>query len=252
VQIKPDHLFQGHKARFLALARQPHKTAQLRRNRQQRVDVLAVALTCQLQCKRKCEIGNERKRVRRIERERRQNRKNLFAELRVEPGAIRIRQFLRFQNRNPGIAQFDTQGRPHFLLVADQIRRQLVDPDDLLGRRQAVFAGRSDFRRDHAFQAGDPHHVEFIEVRRRNRHKPKPLQQGMARVLGLFEHPPIEGEPGQFPVDKASGRIGGDGKGYAGFRVERQGCRRIGVRKILKARPVFRHRTQLGGFAAGR
>ena len=63
---------------------------------------------------------------------------------------------------------------------------------------------RGDAGIDHALQAGDAHHVEFVEVRRRDRQKAQALQQRMAQVLRLLQNAAVEGEPGQFAVDEAA------------------------------------------------
>ena len=80
---------------------QPHKTRQLRRHRDERRDGLAVALARQRQRDREAEIGNERKRMRRIDGERRQNRKYLLVELGIEPDAIGIGQFFAVTTEMP-------------------------------------------------------------------------------------------------------------------------------------------------------
>ena len=49
---------------------------------------LAVARARQLQRDREAEIGNERKRMRRVDRERRQHRKDVLQEIISEPGAL--------------------------------------------------------------------------------------------------------------------------------------------------------------------
>ena len=77
---------------------------------------------------------------------------------------------------------------------------------------------------DHAFEAGDAHHVELVEVGGRDRQEAQPLQQRMARVLRLLQHAPVEGEPGQLAVDEPLGRRrvdgGARGRGSGGRAVE--------------------------------
>ena len=52
-------------------------------------------------------------------------------------------------------------------------------------------------------QTCDAHIVEFIQIRPRNRQEPEAFKQGVARVLGLFQHSTVESQPGKFPVEKA-------------------------------------------------
>ena len=57
-----------------------------------------------------------------------------------------------------------------------------------------------------ALQAGHAHHVEFVEVVGRDRQEAHPLEQRMVDVVGLLEHPLVEGEPGELAVDEAGFR----------------------------------------------
>src|SRR4030095_16059193 len=72
-------------------------------------------------------------------------------------------------------------------------------------------------------EAGDAHHIELIEVVRRDRQKAQPLEQRMRRVLGLAEHAFVEREPRQLAVDEAllvgqggDRALAGDGLGCHG------------------------------------
>ena len=93
------------------------------------------------------------------------------------------------------------------LLVAHQLAAAPGDGGQLLGRRQAVGAGDGDAGPDLAAQAGDAHHVEFVEVVGGDRQEAQPLEQRVVRVAGLVQHALIEGEPGQLAIDEAVGRV---------------------------------------------
>src|ERR1700683_5734043 len=101
-----------------------------------------VALANQLQGKRESEIGNEGKGMRRIERERRQHRKDVLAEMLVEPNAICIRQLFRFEDGAASLAQFAPKLHPHLLLIDDQLTGGFLDAGDLPGGRKPVIAMR--------------------------------------------------------------------------------------------------------------
>ena len=62
-----------------------------------------------------------------------------------------------------------------------------------------------------AFEAGDADHVEFVEVVGRDRQEAQPLEQRMARVVGLGEHALVEGQPGQLAIDEPLRRASIDG-----------------------------------------
>ena len=64
------------------------KRLQRRRQAQQRRHALAVLEVAQLQRDREAEIGNERERMRRVDRQRRQHRENLLQEMVLQPGEL--------------------------------------------------------------------------------------------------------------------------------------------------------------------
>jgi hypothetical protein len=149
--------------------------------------------------------------MRRIDGERRQHRKDLGAEIAVEPGAVFIAE-------RAVLDHFDARGRergaqfgPGFLLVLDQLARHGFDAGELLRGAEPVVRKRGHAFVDHALKAGDADHVELVEVRCRDRKKAQPLEQRMARVLRLFQDAAVEGEPRQFAVDEAAGRGGRHG-----------------------------------------
>jgi len=80
-------------------------------------------------------------------------------------------------------------------------------------REFQLFGGGQAVRRDHAdalahlaLQAGDAGHEELVQVVGRDGEEAHPLQQGVALVRGLFQHPAVEGQPGQLAVDEPLGR----------------------------------------------
>ena len=109
VEIERDDLFQRQEAHRLADIGKPDEPLQLRRDRNECRDDLAVLAARKPQREREAEIGNERKRMRRIDGERRQNRKNLFAEMRIEPCAVAVHHLFRLDHGDAGVAQFPAQ-----------------------------------------------------------------------------------------------------------------------------------------------
>ena len=108
----------------------------------------------------------------------------------------------------PGPAQFLLQVGPDFLLAGHQGRGALADGDELLGRGHAVVAEQRRAGLQHVDQAGHPDHVEFVEVVGRDRQEAHALEQRLALVAGLLEHPHVEGQPRQFTIDEASRAVG--------------------------------------------
>jgi hypothetical protein len=168
----------------------------------ERIHRLAVAHARELQRNCEAEIGDERKRVRGIDGERREQREDMAQEMILEPG------LLLFGHVRP-LDQGDTlpdQGlaklAPAFLLIAGQSRHRLGDQAQLLGRGETVGTLGGDAGLELSLEAGHPDHEEFIEVVGRNGQEAHPLEQRMRAIVRFLEHPAIEMEPGQFPIDE--------------------------------------------------
>ena len=171
----------------------------------------------QLQHHDEAHIGDERKRMRRIDRQRRQHRENPLHEPGVEPVTVlgasdRRRRTARSRPR----ASKPPQLAPDALLV----RRAALGPRLDLGQAAAAAVRPSGEQRGDAGlgladQPGDADRVEFIQVRRADgqRSAAAPAADG-----GGSPPPPdpvVEVEPGQFAVDEplrvVPGIVGGAG-----------------------------------------
>ncbi len=144
----------------------------------------------------------------RIDRQGREDREKLVEEHGFQPFALGLAGFARLQHAQSRGRQFRLDLLPQPLLHSHQVRRRGVDPQQLLGRGQTVLAQHPDPLADLTFQAGDADHVEFIEIIGRDRQEPQPLQERMAGVVALLEHPFVERQPGQFPVEEPRRRCG--------------------------------------------
>ena len=204
VEEQRDHLLDRQKPD--AAAGQPDKAIDRGRDQDQRLQPLAVADPVELQRQTEAAIGDKRKRMRRIERQRRQHREQIGHEALVEPGAVARFEIGRLDHRDPGLGKLGAQRHPGHLLRFHQRAGALVDRFELLPRGQPVLAQRLDAGEALAFEAGDAHHVELVEIARRDRQKAQPFQQRMARVLGLGQNALVERQPGQLAVDKARRR----------------------------------------------
>ena len=78
-------------------------------------------------------------------------------------------------------------------------------------------------RSEHALEAADLLHHEFVEVVLRDREESEPLQQRRALVHGLVEHAPVEVQPAEFRVEVE--------RWMARLRVVGNGLRRRGARE---------------------
>ncbi|MGX1076834.1 hypothetical protein AB7M45_007444 [Bradyrhizobium elkanii] len=171
----------------------------------QRVHRLAVGDPRQLQRHREAEIRDERERMRRVDRQRRQQREDVVEEVILDPAPLGPGDVAAVDQLDADLGQDIPQVAPDRLLVGGELRDGLVDHHELLGRQQAVRAALGNALADLRLDAGDTDHEELVEVIRRNRQEADPLQHGMAEIDRFLEHPPVEMQPGELPVDEALG-----------------------------------------------
>src|SRR5690606_996412 len=72
-------------------------------------------------------------------------------------------------------------------------------------RGAAVGADLRQAEADLLLDARDPDLVELVQVGAEDRQEPQPLEQRQALVLGLLQHPTVELELAQLPVDVEAG-----------------------------------------------
>ena len=97
---------------------------------------------------------------------------------------------------------------PASLLSMNEPAGDLGDSIQLLLRGQVRLRSSPEPAGRQFLEAGDSHHVEFIEVAVGNRKEPNPLEERMARIAGLFENAFVEGEPRQLAIDVSLRRGG--------------------------------------------
>ena len=148
--------------------------------------------------------AHEREWVRRVDGQRREHREHLLVEVGGQPLAFGL---VEFAPRDDHDALLGHRGADEFAehlgVPGGDLLGALTDAAQLLARRQAV--GRAD-RQAHlvaALEARHPHHVELVEVRGEDRQELGALEQRQRRVGGQRQHPRVEVEPAQFPVEVA-------------------------------------------------
>jgi hypothetical protein len=144
--------------------------------------------------------------VRGIDRQRREDRKDLVLKVRPEAGA-----FGRVQVPPPhelhvfgGERRLDLAGEA-VGMPGHQRGRLLGDALQLLAGQQPVRAAHGQAHLHPPLQPGHPDHVELVEIAGEDREELGALQQGGAGILGEGEHPGVEVQPGQFAVEVAIG-----------------------------------------------
>jgi len=174
----------------------------------ERVHRLAVGDPRQVQRDGESEARDKRERMRRIDRQRRQQRENIVEEMILDPAPLGLGDIAAIDENDPHFGQDAAQIAPDRLLVAGEFRNRLVDQDKLLGGGQPVGTALGDALPHLGLDAGDAHHEELIKVIGGNRQKSHPFERGVAGIDRFLQHPAIEVQPGQLAIDEAFGAIG--------------------------------------------
>ena len=158
----------------------------------------------ELQRDREAEIGNERERMRRIDRQRRQHRKDVAEEIVLQPGAFRLRQIRR---RRP--ARCRPRRAPRAVRASAPAGRwRAATPP-----RRCARAARPASARPGSGRRCPARTWPFRPATRTMKNSSRLLAEidrkrtrsssGWLRVGGLLQHPAVEMQPGQLPVDEA-------------------------------------------------
>ena len=174
-----------------------------------------------------------RKRMRRVDRQRRQHRVDLRAVIIFHPDQVRLLQLLQLQQADA----VGRQGRRQFvppagILLLHHPPHPLDDGAEGFGTGQTVHRALHRLALDLLLQAGDADLEELIQVRADDAKELHPLQQRVFRVECLLEHPMIEFQPAQFPIDEMSRA---ESQCFCfGFHNRQQGNRLPQVWKVTK------------------
>jgi hypothetical protein len=164
------------------------------------------------------EARDEREGVRRIDRQRGEQRKDVVEEVILDPAPLALGDVAPVDQHDADSGKSVPQVAPDRLLVDRKLRHPLVDQHELLGRRQPVGAALGDAFADLRPDTGDADHEELIKVIGGNRQEPDPFQHRVAGINRLFEHPAIEMQPGQLTIDEALRACGNRWRGLGGGR----------------------------------
>jgi len=226
------HVFKRDVADGAIKIRQTDKAVERHRQTDQRGHRLVGGLGGQLQADRKPQIGDERERMGRIDRQRRQHREDRLQELFLEPGHVGVDQRRRANDVDALLGQVLLQDRQRRLLLKLKPVDFLKNLVELLVRRQAVGRAVGDAFAHLPLKACDADHEELVEIGGRDRQEPHPLEQRMADIEGFIKNAAVELQPGEFTVDEA-------------FRaVEQIDFRRCSVDRI-DPHPVHFHALEL-------
>src|SRR3954465_12938787 len=148
-------------------------------------------------------VEHARERMRRVEPDRRQHRKQLAEEVVADPLALHRGPFLApreddavsREGRQPGFVE-------ELVLLRNQRVRFAAHRLEYLGRAPRVGARVVQAELDRLLQAGDADLEELVEVRRDDGDEAKTLEQRQRLVRGLRQDAPVEGQKAEPPGDK--------------------------------------------------
>ena len=162
-------------------------------------------------------VGNEGKRMRRVQRLRGEHRQDLFAEIfaHLRLQGLAHRGWLNDLNAFAG--QFLHQFAPKLLLLDHQPVGGGNGVGELFGRRAAIDRQLFDLSLLLPAQASHADHEKLIKVATGNRQETEPLQQGVRWVRRFFQHALIKFQPRQLAVKIA--RIGWRFLGFQSART---------------------------------
>jgi hypothetical protein len=185
-----------------AFARQPHEAGQRGRDQDHLGDRGIVAGAHQREQDAHALVGDERERVRRIDRLRGDHRQHVFVEPVAQPLAVGARKAATIDDMDAFAGQFVGDLHQRIVLGIDETGGGIAHHRQLLGRGLAVVGDFLDPAAHLPGDAGGAHHHEFIEVAARDRQEAQPFEQRVAGVAGLGEDPFVERKPAQLAVEE--------------------------------------------------
>ena len=207
------------------LARQGDEPGDLLRDRQQRLQRPVIGNPLQLQRQTESGVRDERERMRRVDGQWRQHRKDIRQEMAFQKFQVPRRQARPLHDADPFAFHFLAQPVERRLLGLHQPPCIGVDQGKLFGGTAAIFRHGCIAVADQRPQARDPHRIEFVQVGRRDGQEPQPFQKRHRRICSLLQHTPVERQPRKLAVEEPA-RPGGFRKG------QRDGGREGGFKEI--------------------
>ena len=211
VEVRCDHLVDRNEARVVA--GQADEPADRGGDHQHFVDRLAIRRFDHRENERIAAVGNEREGVRRVDRERGEDRQDLAREPVAQPFALDRCQRVWKDHAHALLGEQRNQLSPRGLLLIDQSVRLAADQRQLLSWQQTVLRRLLEPFELLLLEPGDPNHEKLVEVGPADRQEPHSLEQGMRGVGRLLEHPAVERQPRHFAIEIAGRRTRPRGRG---------------------------------------
>ena len=147
------------------------------------------------------QVRNERERVARVERERREHRADLAREVAGQMFAHLRRPLIALDQRDLLGGEQLPQLVPHRRLILQHLPRALPHRFELLLGVVAVRRDVFDLLANLLQRRRDANHEELVEVGRGDGEELDPLEQRMRLVPRLCEHPLVELQPAELAID---------------------------------------------------
>ena len=159
----------------------------------------------------------------RIDGERCQDREDLLLKIVRQVGAFGIGEIRPTDDGNSVLSQSRSNRiQKHQRMPGGELSGAIFKAAKLLARSEPVGGADSQAHLVTTLEAGDPNHVELIEIGGEDRQELGPLKQGERGVRGQRQHPCVEIQPAQLAVEVAVLRQrvvdGGRGGGRRGLR----------------------------------
>ena len=150
-------------------------------------------------------VRDMRERPSRVEGERREHGEDLVVEVGVGSAPLLFIQILELVDVDAGGAQLRQQGAEDVARLGHEAVRLGAAGAQRLGRRQPIAAGLCHPGFDLLSHAGDTDHEELGQVGSEDGDELDALEQGVSRILRLFQHAPLEAQQAQLAVEVEAG-----------------------------------------------
>ena len=203
-EVRADHLLDG---RVAARSHLP-PARQERRHLHAREPARTAAARLHERAHREREPGDEGERVRRVDAERDQHRRDLLVERRERSRALLVGELVPVREVDSRAAQRGPQLALERLVRGPrQLEHALADRRELRAGREPVGSGGLVALRHEVLELRHPHLEELVEVAREDREELRALEDRPARVARELEHAAVELEPGELAVEEALGGV---------------------------------------------
>ena len=201
VEIGGDHVLEGNEP-VAVLAHPKEAPEQLLRHLDPGDDLVAAVGVAEQHPEAERKVGDVWEGPAEADHQRRQRREDLLVEVPVDLRPLGLARRGEGDDPDPLLLQGRAQGPVKATVEPGvELEHPFLDRIDLLTGREPVGAACVDPGVDLVEQPRDPDHEELIEVGGVDRAELDPLEKRDRGLLGQLQHPLVEVEPGELPVE---------------------------------------------------